>query len=236
MLILKQLRSKKNISQMDLAEAIGVSLRTIQLYERKKANIPIKNLTKIAVFFGVSIAELYSQEGVEESRGIYEERITNDKNGQRIAKLAPGKYLVTVPLVISKHQNGFIAEHNNASFLKGLPSIGFVVDQVAMAHYVAFEILNGSMDDGTRNGLPCNSIVLGKLIAHGKVYGMIKDNPTMLWIVVHKTGIMCKQFVSYEKRTRTIVCHNLLFSPEYADFEIRMDDVFQFFSILKRQV
>lgn len=236
MLILKQLRSKKNITQMDLAKAVGVSLRTIQLYERKKANIPIKNLTKIAAYFGVGIAELYSQEGVGESGGIYEKRTINDRKAQIINKLAPGKYLVTVPLVISKYQNDYIKEHNNETFIKGLPSIGFVIDQVAMAQYAAFEIVNGSMENGTRDGLPINSIVLGKLIDHGKMYGMIKDNPKMFWIIVHKKGIMCKQILSYDKKGKTIVCHNLKPSPEYADFEIPLDEVFQFFSILKRQV
>ncbi len=235
MLILKQLRSKKSINQIDLAKAVGVSLRTIQLYERKRANIPIKNLTKIAAYFGVGIADLYSQEGVGESGSIYEKRAISDDKSHSIAKLAPGKYLVTVPLVISKHQNDYIKEHNNEAFIKSMPSIGFVIEQVAMAHYVAFEIINSSMDDGTRNGLPVNSIVLGKLIVHGKIYGMLQENPEMLWIIVHKDSIMCKQILSYDKKGKAIICHSLKPSPEYGDFEIQMGDVLQFFSILKRQ-
>ncbi len=74
MYAIKQLRRKKNLSQSDLAKEIGVSLRTIQLYEKKNANIPIKNLTRIAAYFDLSIAELYLQEVNEKPGKLFEKK------------------------------------------------------------------------------------------------------------------------------------------------------------------
>ena len=63
-----------------MGEEIGVSLRTIQLYERKDANIPIKNLTKIAEYFGLTIAELYMHE-VNDMGEAYTKRQPFTKHG-----------------------------------------------------------------------------------------------------------------------------------------------------------
>ncbi|MEP3570166.1 MAG: helix-turn-helix transcriptional regulator, partial [Flavobacteriaceae bacterium] len=107
MYAIKHLRRKKNLSQSDLAKEIGVSLRTIQLYEKKDANIPIKNLTKIASFFDLSIAELYLQE-VSETRETYVRRQPFTKYGSVFYPMDHGKYLIMVPLILMEQQNTYI--------------------------------------------------------------------------------------------------------------------------------
>ncbi len=236
MFILKQLRREKNISQTRLAEIIGVSLRTIQLYEKKDANIPIKNLTKIAHYFDVSIAELYSHEKFNELGAKYENIDIEARKGHSIVKLAPGKYLVSAPLVITTRSKEYINAFENDTFVASLPKIGFVVDQVSVGKYMAFEISNDSMDDGTVEGLPDKSIVLGKVVPSSKMAKTVGNDPKMLWIIVHSDSIMCKKITAIDKNRKIIKCHSLNNSPEYSDFELNTDEVKQLYKVIKRQV
>ncbi|WP_282160109.1 helix-turn-helix transcriptional regulator [Ulvibacterium marinum] len=235
MFILKQLRRKKNINQTDLAKAIGVSLRTIQLYEKKDANIPIKNLTKIAQYFDVTIAELYSHENVNEKGAAYDTPETVEK-GHIITKLAPGKYLIYAPLLLTEQYGKFSKQYAKKVFVQTLPRIGFVLDRVSVAHYMAFEISNNSMDDGSLNSIPFKSVVLGKLVQLDKIQGYMQGNPNGASILVYKGNVMCKVISDYNKKTKTVVCKSLNDSPEYSDFEIKVGEIDQLYAILGKQI
>ncbi len=235
MFIIKQLRRKKNINQTDLAYAIGVSLRTIQLYEKNNANIPIKNLTKIAAYFDVSISQLYSLE-VNESNIVYDKQNKRSKKGHSIGKLAPGKYLLTVPLAIAEEHVNFADNYNDQEYLNSLVRIGFVIDQVAVAHYMAFEIANNSMNNGKVESIAHKTIVLGKKVGKSGLTPKLIDKSGLFWIIVYKDGVMCKEITDYDKKSGTISCHSLNNSPEYPDFNINIEDVKQLFIIIKKQV
>ncbi len=55
---LKELRKSKNITQLDVATAIGVSPQVLSRYERGEREPDYKTLCKLADFFGVSVDEL----------------------------------------------------------------------------------------------------------------------------------------------------------------------------------
>ncbi len=235
MFVLKQLRRKKDINQSDLAEAIGVSLRTIQLYEKKNANIPIKNLTKIAQFFGVSISQLYAHE-VNEIDLVYDRTDKNAKRVHEIRKISPGKYVLITPFVAAEQQDDYIHLFDKRSFISGLVKLGFVIDRVSVANYMAFEIANESMNNGKYNGIPGKAIVLGKQVSIKELKKKIGVVDFQYWVIVHKDGIMCKDVVSYDKKNETIVCQSLNASPEFPDFEIRLADIKQVFAIIRKQI
>ena len=236
MFILKQLRRKKNISQSKLAGVIGVSLRTIQLYEKKDANIPIKNLTKIAQYFDLSIAELYSHERVNELGAKYESKPKLVRKGHTITKLAPGKYLVSAPLLMAMHHRKYIDGFDDDVFIATLPKISYIIDQVSVGKYMAFEIANDSMDDGTIGGLPNKSVVLGKLVPTSKLAATVRDDPRALWLIIHLESVMCKKITAFDKKNNTLTCHSLNNSPEYSEFELKIDEVKEFYKVIKRQV
>lgn len=235
MFILKLLRQKKNISQTNLANAIGVSLRTIQLYEKKDANIPKKNLDKIANFFNLSISELYASE-VNEVDVVYK-KLTKSKTKEqlhKITKLGPGKYVIKTPLIIAENQIEYTKNYNNFTFLKQMPSISFVVENVSVSQYISFEITNNSMWSNNHHGLPNKAIVLGK-ISTIKELGK-SSNAFESWIIVLENVVMCKQIINYDKRNGTVTCHSLNTSPEFPDFTINLDDVKLLFRVIKKQV
>ena len=56
---IKELREKENVSQRQLAEALGVTRSSINQFEQQYDIIPIKRLNQIANFFHVSIDYLF---------------------------------------------------------------------------------------------------------------------------------------------------------------------------------
>ncbi len=235
MFIIKQLRRKKNISQTNLAQAIGVSLRTIQLYEKKEANIPIKNLTKIAAYFDLSIAELYLYE-VNDTEGPYISGSTISTKGQQMRQVGIGKFLITVPLVSAEQQKAYALQSDNSEFLTQLSQIGFVVETIENSEYRAFEITNNSMDNGLIEGIPYKSIVLGKKVTAKELTRELKANLRIPWVLVGRESVMCKSISQYDEKQGTIMCHSLNNSPEYADFSISLEAINELFLVVKKQV
>ncbi|MGM9640149.1 MAG: helix-turn-helix domain-containing protein [Faecousia sp.] len=62
---LKQLRQKKGVSQMQLAEAIGVSQQSINKYENHGVEPDIRTLIAMADYFGTSVDYLIGHTEVE---------------------------------------------------------------------------------------------------------------------------------------------------------------------------
>lgn len=68
---LRVLRAKKNITQEELAEAIGVSRQTINAIELGKFNPSVLTALKLAKFFETPVEEVFfiSGEGDHEKNG-----------------------------------------------------------------------------------------------------------------------------------------------------------------------
>lgn len=231
MFILKQLRRKKNISQTDLAKEIGVSLRTIQLYEKREANIPIKNLNKIAAFFDLSIAELYLYE-VNEEELMYSKKRAFSRYGNIFYPLDYGKFLIMAPLLAVEQQKGFVANGADKDSLKDTFQIGFIVDFIEDGAYLAFEVSGDSMNDGTLESIPNKTIVLGLLVEANEMDAILHK----IAIVVCKDRIICKRITGYNAQEKTIYCESLNKSPEYSNFEVQISDIIEVYHVVKKQM
>lgn len=234
MYIIKQLRRKNNISQSQLGKEIGVSLRTIQLYERKDANIPIKNLTKIAEYFGLTIAELYMHE-VNDMGEAYTKRQPFTKHGSVFYPLEYGKYLVMAPLVLVEWHKNYIQNLQKDEFSNPFQG-GFIIDFLTEEPHRIFEVSGDSMNDGSSEAIPNKAYVLGLEI---KKDTLARNNETywnQSYIVVCADRIICKQLTGYNRENKSLLCHNLNTSPEFQDFELPLSEVLQVFKIVKKQL
>ena len=217
-----------------MGKEIGVSLRTIQLYERKNANIPIKNLTKIAHYFDMTIAELYLQEFNDMGESYTKEQPFT-KHGSVFYPLVHGKYLVMAPLIFvewhKKYIDGLEKKDDSVPFKSA-----FIIDFLAKEPHRIFEISGDSMNDDSLNAIPNKAFVLGLGL---RKESFTKDDET-LWnksyILVCKDRIICKQLTGYSKDKASLLCHNLNTSPEFQDFELPLEDVFQIFKIVQKQL
>ena len=70
--VILSLRAKNGLSQDELAEKIGVTLRTISKYEKQGVMPRGANLQKLAEVLGVSIAYLSNDEIVDPAYGLEE--------------------------------------------------------------------------------------------------------------------------------------------------------------------
>lgn len=72
--ILKQIRQRRGISQIDLGKRLGMPQRTISNYENAVSRIPSNLLPKFAAVLRVSVAELLGQKptpGADKNRAIW---------------------------------------------------------------------------------------------------------------------------------------------------------------------
>lgn len=232
--IIKQLRRKKNISQTVLGKEIGVSLRTIQLYEKKDANIPIKNLSKIAAFFDMTIAELYMHE-LSDSEGTYAKPKPFSHFGNICYTLEHGKFLVRTPLYFLEDQKEYAEQLTGNSPKERKITAGFVVDSLEDGNYKAFEIAGDSMDDGSIGAIPNKAIVLALQYDKKKLMRPEEIKKNNAWILVLKNRIICKSITGMDPSKTKISCHNRNESPEYTDFEIDLNEVQEVYLVIKKQ-
>ncbi len=71
----KELRKKKNLTQVDFANLINVDQSTVSKWEQDKAIPDIQTLSNIASFFGVSIDYLMGREPDKNVKGVQLNRI-----------------------------------------------------------------------------------------------------------------------------------------------------------------
>jgi DNA-binding XRE family transcriptional regulator len=56
---LKELRARKDLTQSEVADKIGVSTQTYNAWEKDVSNVSISKVKALADFFGVTIGEIF---------------------------------------------------------------------------------------------------------------------------------------------------------------------------------
>lgn len=164
------------------------------------------------------------------------------KSGNDINELSNGKYLLSVPMVPHKAHATYISEFQDADFISDLTKVSFIVDRIPRGSYMAFEIQNDSMNDATldsepsRNAILHGDIVLGRELGKQHWTSKLNINGYPFWIIVHKDTIVCKEIIKHDVDKGIITCHSLNNSPEFIDFELKLDDCYQLFNIIKKQI
>lgn len=93
-----QCRKEKNLTQMQLAELLGITNQAVSKWENGRGTPDVSLLQPLCDALGISLNELFSGEHIsaEEYKGKAEENISKLFKEKQIANLKPVKYLFSI--------------------------------------------------------------------------------------------------------------------------------------------
>lgn len=160
--------------------------------------------------------------------------IIENKNGNKFAKLPNGEYLMSMPCVEVEAQAGFLDNYSDVEYLSEIPQYGMIVDKVYHGRYVAFKVEGESMDDGTSRSIPKGCRIATRELSRDNWTNKLRYKYFPYWVIYTKRNgkPLVKEIISHDVENGKIVCHSLNDSPEYADFELSLDEVNALFYVV----
>lgn len=234
--VLAAYKAKNKLKNKDLGSIIGKSGEAFRMAVVRKSLSKLEQEKFQELFENKNYIDVFQTNVAEPSE------IFKTKSGNIIEELPNGKYLLTVPMVPYKAHATYISEFQDADYVSDLTKVSFIVDQVPRGKYMAFEIKNDSMNDATlereasRAAILDGDIVLGRELGRQHWRSKLNTNGYPFWIIVHKDTILCKEITNHDVENGLITCHSLNRSPEFQDFTLKLDDCYQLFNIIKKQI
>lgn len=158
--------------------------------------------------------------------------ITN-KNGNIFKELPDGSYDVQVPIIPFSAYASYLESVETGTVNEDFETTVFKVDRVGRGNYKAFVVRGDSMDGGHIHDTEDGSTVLGRELGRHHWKDGFKPNKYG-WIILCRQNIFHKDITGFDPETGNITCHSRNTSPEYADFELNLNEVYQIFKVIKR--
>lgn len=234
---LKYLLNQNNVTAYRIWKDTSITKATIGNYLEGKTTPNKSNVALLASYFNVNEEWLYSGEGemLPSTLPDNKEPYLITKSGVEYYEMSNGKFRMRVPFIPIKAYAKYVDEIRDADFIgEEYEEFEFIVDKIGHGRYFAFEIKGDSMDNDSRRSICNGDIVLARELnrAHWRDKLHTDDYPN--WIIVMDNTILCKQIVGQDVEKCKITCHSLNPSPEYADFDLDMDNVKQLCNIVQR--
>lgn len=235
---LRFLLDRENITAYRIWKDTAITKATIGNYIDGKTNPNKSNIALLASYFNVN--EYWLQTGEGDMNKVkhasrQDEPFLITKSGIKYYEMANGKFRMRVPFIPIKAYAKYVDEYRDAEFLgDNYEEFEFVVDQIGHGRYYAFEIKGDSMDDDSKRSLSNGDIVLARELSKEYWRNKLRTDDFPNWIIVLNNTVLCKQIIDQNIDDCTIVCHSLNTSPEYADFQLNLNEVRQLCNIIQR--
>lgn len=231
---LRNILDSKHISSYKVAKETQISKATMVNYLDGRTNPTRVNIKLISDFLGVNEEWLLNGEGemLKEDRKEQEPYLIT-KSGTKYYELPNGKFKMVVPFVPIKAFAGYVDNCCDAIYVESLEERDFVVNEIHHGKYYSFEISGDSMTYNGRGALYHGDIVLVRDLGKQHWKDGLNINKYPVWVIVLKNTVVCKQITKQDSENGTITCHSLNPSPEYSDFEIKLDEVLQLMNVIK---
>ncbi len=212
---IKFLRKKRNLTQQQFADLLGIKRSMIGAYEEDRASPKMDNMKQIANYFGITVDELVSEKITDK---WLDER---DKKKEKENEIKAGNLRVlsitvdqndneNIELVPVKASAGYVNGYSDPEFVKELPK--FHLPMLQGGTFRAFEIKGDSM-------LPIQpgSIVIGEYLDDWK---QIKTNETYV-LISKNDGIVYKRIITKSKESKSYILKsdNKAYEPYNIDLE-----------------
>lgn len=168
----------------------------------------------------------------------YEIYVTANKNGSDFLKLENGQYLMTMPLAEFNVQAGLLDHYQDLEYIKEMSKHSIIVDEPYKGRYMAFRVKGDSMDNGTSEGFTQNMIVSTRELQRQHWISKLRFKDFPYWIIYTTQSRMplLKEITEHDTETGMITCHSLNDSPEYADFDLHINDVQALFYVIHKSM
>lgn len=217
---LKEFRQKHGLTQDDLAKLVGVKAGTVAKWEQGARNI------------GQSAIKILENYASSPHKVSVADPIIN-KNGNKFVELPDGTYDVIVKQLPFRAYATYAETMETGQVFEDFSTTTFNVDRVGRGNYMAFIVKGDSMNGGKIDDTPDGAKVLGREL--GRHHWKDGFSPTEYgWIILSRQNIFHKDIIDYNPDTGEITCHSRNPSPEYSDFNLNLNDVYQIFKVIKR--
>lgn len=243
-MIMKEFKNRINkildylgVSNYRIAVDLGISQSTIANYRNGKSAPNAPNMELISNYLeqkGASKEWFLMGKGDMIKSGQQSKPETiKTKNGNKYHELPDGTYDVEVALIPFSAYASYVESYETGHVDEDFGSVVFNVDHAGKGNYKAFIVRGDSMNGGKIDDTKDGAKVLGRELQ--KSQWRDGFNPTEYgWIILCKQNIFHKDIIDFDRETGTITCHSRNQSPEYADFELKLDDCYQIFKVIKR--
>lgn len=234
---LKYLLEKEGVTAYRIWKDTAITKGTIANYLEGKTSPNRSNVSILANYFRVNEIWLLDGEGKMNHLGKTkeDEPYLTTKSGVKYYEMSNGKYRMRVPFIPVKAYAKYIDESRDAEFIGDeFEEFDFIVDKIGHGRYFAFEIKGDSMDNDTKRSLSNGDIVLARELGLEHWRNKLHTDDFPNWIIVLDNTILCKQILEQDLDKGLIICHSLNPSPEYSDFELKLDNVCQLLNIIQR--
>jgi transcriptional regulator with XRE-family HTH domain len=216
---LKILRKRKQLTQEDAAQQIGIKRVSLNSYENGIAEPPIEILIKLSNFYNLNIDTLIkvdlsklSDIQLKELEEGYDSFIKGSKL-RVLATTVNNANKENIELVPLKAQAGYTAGYNDPEFISGLPTFHLPF----LAHdkkYRTFQIQGDSMLP-----IPDKSFVIAEYLEN---WYEIKDGHAYIFLT-YNDGIVFKVAYNNIKKNKKILLKSL--NPLYKPYEISIKEI-----------
>ena len=197
------IRQKLGLTQKELAEKIGVSLRTISNYEAG----------------GV----------IPESKMKLLKSLTIEPKQEAV--LIENPNIIMVPLVSQYAYAGYTHGFADVEYMEALPKIPIIADHQLKGEYLNFEVRGDSMEDGTVDSIKEGDILVSRIV-RPDLWKYKLHIAQWDFVIVHKTdGILIKRITEHNPETGDITIHSL--NPMFKDKVLNLNDIAQIFNVVQ---
>ncbi|NUO03085.1 MAG: LexA family transcriptional regulator [Saprospiraceae bacterium] len=210
------MRKKRNKSQVQMAERIGINRSTYADYEKGKTEPPASIILRIADFFSIAVDDLLKsdigaplfQNKIMQLPSVFLDglrvvTVSVDKNGRENIEFVPIQAVA-----------GYSTSFGNPDFIQELPRLH--LPNLPQGTYRAFEIAGDSMPP-----IHEGYIVVGRFVEH---WQNLKNGKRYI-LVLQNDGIVFKRVVNEVSQHRKLVLYSD--NSEYLPLTVSITDVLE---------
>lgn len=211
--LIKPHRKRLKMTQDDLADWMGVTRYSIINYEGGKT-IPPNSINKLRLFLEA-----------ETKDELYDTHF--DSFGNEYSNLPTGEYLINVPYIPISSYSQYIS-----TFEFGELKLGHIVSDIDSGLYVAFQVENEAMDDGSRKSLTKGDIAIAKEIDKDKIN--VDDCCSDVWVIIIENNILFREVEQFIEGENCVIFKALNPSLNDSDFRIELSSIKKIYQVIKR--